>query len=63
MPIFCYSTLRNYFGLIFDEFFNVFDGRGKFSHLNLFSILTIKKLLQEVYSQSKTHCCDQSDGF
>jgi hypothetical protein len=30
------------------EFFYIFDGRGGFSRLNLFSILTVKTLLQEV---------------
>ncbi|MGL5033840.1 MAG: hypothetical protein ACRC6M_08575, partial [Microcystaceae cyanobacterium] len=43
------STLRDYFGLIFDELFTVFDSRGEFSRLNVFFILTVKKLLQEVY--------------
>jgi hypothetical protein len=41
--------LRDYFGLIFDELFTVFDSRGKFSRLNVFFISTVKKLLQEVY--------------
>ena len=49
MPIFCSSTLRDYFGLIFDELFTVFDSRGEFSRLNVFFISTVKKLLQEVY--------------
>jgi hypothetical protein len=49
VPIFCYSTLRDYFGLIFDDLLTVFDSRGKFSRLNLFFILSVKKLLQEVY--------------
>jgi hypothetical protein len=33
VPIFCSSTLRDYFGLIFDELFTVFDSRGEFSRL------------------------------
>jgi ABC-type transporter lipoprotein component MlaA len=48
VPIFCSSTLRDYFGLIFDELFTVFDSRGEFSRLNVFFISTVKKLLQEV---------------
>jgi hypothetical protein len=51
VPIFCSSTLRDYFGLIFDELFTVFDSRGEFSRLNVFFISTVKKLLQEVSCQ------------
>jgi hypothetical protein len=47
VPFFC-SSLRDYFGLIFDELFTVFDSRGEFSRLNVFFISTVKKLLQEV---------------
>ncbi|MFM7437102.1 MAG: hypothetical protein ACKO2V_00620, partial [Snowella sp.] len=49
VPIFCYFSLRDYFGLIFDKFKTVFDSRCKFSRLNLFFILAVTRLLQEVY--------------
>jgi len=48
---FCYFTLIDYLGSVFDEFFYIFDGRGGFSRFNLFSILTVKTLLQEVYGE------------